>query len=131
MLSLIEKLNQKIFIPLSVGGGITNLEDATAILQAGAEKISLGTAAIKHPSLISKIAQRFGSQAVIISLDIKQVTPHSKVPSGFEIYIYGGRTRTNLDALIQAQKFEKLGAGDILLNSIDLDGMRSGFNTRA
>lgn len=128
LINLIQKLNQSIFIPLSVGGGIRSLTDAQTILHAGAEKVSLGTAAVRNPELISKIVEQYGSQAVIVSLDIKKVSPSLKIPSGYEVYIYGGRTPTALDGIQFAQNMEALGAGELLLNSIDNDGMKHGFN---
>jgi cyclase len=116
-----------IFIPFSVGGGIRSLADMRAVLLAGAEKVSVNTAAILHPQLISEGARDFGSQCIVLGMDVKKVAPTEALPSGYEMVIHGGRTPMGLDALWWAQEGERLGAGEICLNSIDADGTQQGY----
>ena len=125
-LDVVERVAKEIFIPFCVGGGISSVEDMRAVLLAGAEKISLNSAAVKTPELISKGARAFGSQAVVVGMDVKKVEKNPAQPSGYEIVIHGGRTPTGLDALAWAERCESLGAGEFCINSIDADGTREG-----
>jgi cyclase len=110
-----------------VGGGIRNLDDMRAVLLAGAEKVSVNTAAVLEPALITAGALAFGSQCIVLGMDVKRVTPSAKIPSGYEMVIHGGRTPMGLDALWWAQEAVRLGAGEICLNSIDADGTQAGY----
>lgn len=122
IIGLIRKVAEEVFIPLSVGGGIDSVEVITELLNAGAEKVSIGTAAVKDPELVRKASLKFGSQAVVVSLDVK------KIGESWNVYVKGGRVDTGLDALTFAKKMEEYGAGEILLNSIDKDGTKSGYD---
>lgn len=126
-LDVVEKVASEIFIPFSVGGGIATVQDMRAVLLAGAEKISVNSAAVKTPELIAQGAEAFGSQAIVVGMDVKKVTPSPSIPSGYEIIVQGGRVPTGLDALAWAQRCEALGAGEICLNSIDADGTKDGY----
>jgi cyclase len=127
MIETVRKVAERIFIPFSVGGGIRTVEDMRLVLLAGAEKVSINSSAIRDPGLIAKGAAAFGSQAVVLGMDVKKVSPSQKIPSGYEMVIDGGRTFTGLDALAWAKEGERLGAGEICLNSIDADGTRKGY----
>jgi cyclase len=118
---------EEIFIPFSVGGGIRTLEDMRRVLLAGAEKVSVNTAAVQNPRIIADGAQAFGSQCIVLGMDVKKVASSEKIPSGYEMVIHGGRTYTGMDALAWAKKAEGLGAGEICLNSIDADGSQQGY----
>lgn len=126
-LDVVADVAAKIFIPFSVGGGIASVEDMRAALLAGAEKVSINSAAVKNPDLIAQGSAAFGSQAIVLGMDVLQVAADKKIPSGYEVVIHGGRKRTGLDALQWAQKAQQLGAGEICLNSIDADGMQNGY----
>jgi len=121
-ISLVEKIGKEIFVPFTVGGGIRTVEDIRKILNAGADKASINTAAIKNPGLIKKAAKQFGSQCIVIAIDAKQKG------SNWEVYIGGGRKPTGVDVLQWAKQVEKLGAGEILLTSIDRDGTKEGYD---
>jgi cyclase len=127
MIEVVRRVAEEIFIPFSVGGGITCLEDMRQVLLAGAEKVSINSAAIKKPSLIQEGAQAFGGQCIVLGMDVKKVPAHSAVPSGYEMVIHGGRTFTGIDALWWAREAQRLGAGEICLNSIDADGTKNGY----
>lgn len=127
-LDVVNRVAQVIFIPFAVGGGLSSLHDMRAVLQAGAEKISLNSAAVKNPDLISQGALAFGSQAIVIGMDVLRVPVSETIPSGFEIIIHGGRKPTGLDAVNWAKKCQELGAGEICLNSIDADGTCAGYD---
>jgi cyclase len=127
MIKVVRRVAEEIFIPFSVGGGIASLEDMHQVLWAGAEKVSINSAAIKSPSLISEGARAFGSQCIVLGMDVKKVALRPGIPSGYEMVIHGGRTYTGIDALWWAQEAERLGAGEICLNSIDADGTRKGY----
>ena len=127
MIETVRKVAERIFIPFSVGGGIRTVEDMRLVLLAGAEKVSINSSAIRDPGLIAKGAAAFGSQAVVLGMDVKKVSPSQKTPSGYEMVIDGGRTFTGLDALAWAKEGERLGAGEICLNSIDADGTQKGY----
>ncbi len=130
MIDVVRRVAETIFIPFSVGGGIRNVEDMRAVLLAGAEKISVNSAAVRDPSLISKGAEAFGSQCIVLGMDVKHVGPRPGIPSGYEIVINGGRTDMGMDALEWAREAERLGAGEICLNAIDADGTRDGYELR-
>ena len=130
MIETVRKVAERIFIPFSVGGGIRTVEDMRRVLLAGAEKVSINSAAIRDPDLIAKGAAAFGSQAIVLGMDVKRVSPSQTVPSGYEMVIDGGRTFTGLDALAWAKEGERLGAGEICLNSIDADGTQKGYELR-
>ena len=127
MLDVVDRVAATIFIPFSVGGGIRTLQDMRDVLLAGAEKVSVNSAAVANPDIIRQGAEAFGSQCVVLGMDVKKVTPSPKTPSGYEIVINGGRTYMGIDALWWAQEAERLGAGEICLNSIDADGTRVGY----
>lgn len=127
MLDVVKRTAEKVFIPFTVGGGINDVETMRTILAAGADKVSINTAAIKDPTLISKGAEKFGSQCMVIAIDAKLKTQKSKLKR-WEIYTHGGRTPTGIDAVEWAIKAEKLGAGEILLTSMDCDGTQNGYD---
>ena len=122
MLDLVEKVAKEIFIPLTVGGGISSIEDIRSLLNAGADKVSINTAAVKNPDLISQSAKIFGSQCIIIAIDTK------KFGDIWKVFAEGGRKETGLDAIEWAKKAESLGAGEILLTSMDKDGTKQGYD---
>lgn len=127
MIEVVQKVAEEIFIPFSVGGGIASLEDMRQVLLAGAEKVSINSAAIKNPSLIQEGALSFGGQCIVLGMDVKKVSLSQAIPSGYEMVIHGGRTFTGIDALWWAREAERLGAGEICLNSIDADGTQTGY----
>jgi cyclase len=127
MIDVVRRVAEKIFIPFSVGGGIRTLEDMRQVLLAGAEKVSVNTAAVRNPKIIAEGASAFGSQCIVLGMDVKKVDLSETIPSGYEIVIHGGRTRTGMDALSWAREAETLGAGEICLNSIDADGTQKGY----
>jgi cyclase len=127
MIETVRRVAEKIFIPFSVGGGIRTVEDMRRVLLAGAEKVSVNSAAIRDPSLITRGAEAFGSQAIVLGMDVKKVSPSHKIPTGYEMVIDGGRTPTGQDALDWALEGERRGAGEICLNSIDADGTKGGY----
>ncbi len=129
-LDVVERVAASIFIPFSVGGGIRNVKDMRAVLLAGAEKISVNSAAVLNPSIISEGAEAFGSQAVVVGMDVLGVPVSEATPSGYEIVIHGGRKRMGLDALQWARTCERLGAGELCVNSIDADGTQDGYELR-
>ncbi|AVF49682.1 imidazole glycerol phosphate synthase subunit HisF [Elizabethkingia anophelis] len=118
---LVERIAQEINIPFTVGGGINSVEDAATIIKAGADKISINSSAVKNPQLISDLAARFGSQCVVVAIDTKSMNGTEKV------FVSGGKTETKLETLIWAKEAEKLGAGEILLTSMNADGTKNGF----
>jgi len=120
---MVERTAAKVFVPLTVGGGIRSIEDFQRLLRAGADKISVNSAAVKDPTLISRAAERFGSQCVVLAIDAR------RRPEGwYEVVTAGGRTPTGLDAVAWAQRGQELGAGEILLTSMDADGTKAGFD---
>jgi len=127
MIDVVRRVAETIFIPFSVGGGIRNLEDMRNVLLAGAEKVSVNSAAVKNPDIISHGAKAFGNQCIVLGMDVKKVEKSDKIPSGYEIVINGGRTYMGLDALQWAVKAQELVAGEICLNSIDADGTQNGY----
>ncbi|MDR1685710.1 MAG: imidazole glycerol phosphate synthase subunit HisF [Desulfovibrio sp.] len=126
-LDVVERVAENIFIPFSVGGGLSSVADMRAVLLAGAEKISVNSAAVRNPGLISEGAEAFGSQAIVVGMDVKQVPKRREVPSGYEIVIQGGRRFMGIDAVEWAARCEALGAGELCVNSIDADGTREGY----
>jgi cyclase len=127
MIDVVRRTAAAIFIPFSVGGGIRTLTDMRDVLLAGAEKVSVNTAAVLHPDLIAAGARAFGSQCIVLGMDVKKVAVTPQIPSGYEIVIHGGRTPMGLDALWWAKEAVRLGAGEICLNSIDADGTQNGY----
>lgn len=130
MLDVVERVAAEVFIPFSVGGGIRSVEDATKLRLAGAEKINVNSAAVKDPDLIRRCSDAIGAQSVVLSMDVKQTEPSRDIPSGYEIVINGGRTATGIDAIAWAKKGEAFGAGELVVNSIDADGTREGYELR-
>ncbi|MDA8125353.1 MAG: imidazole glycerol phosphate synthase subunit HisF [Deltaproteobacteria bacterium] len=127
MIDVVRRVAETIFIPFSVGGGIGSVEDMRSVILAGAEKVSVNSAAVKNPAIIAEGAKAFGSQCVVLGMDVKKVAVTEWIPSGYEIVINGGRTATGIDALWWACEAERLGAGEICLNSIDADGTQDGY----
>ena len=127
MLDVVEHVANQVFIPLSVGGGIRSVGDATDLRLAGAEKINVNSAAVLRPELISECANAIGSQNVVLSMDILRVPQSQQIPSGYEIVINGGRKHMGIDALAWAIQGEALGAGELVVNSIDADGTKQGY----
>ena len=127
MIDVVRRVAETIFIPFSVGGGIRTVDDMRTVLLAGAEKISVNSAAVRNPDIISQGAKSFGNQCVVLGMDVKRVGKSRKIPSGYEIVINGGRTFMGIDALQWAIEAQRLGAGEICLNSIDADGTKDGY----
>jgi cyclase len=123
IVSIIERVADEVFIPLTVGGGVRKVEDVRRLLNAGADKVSINTSAVQTPELVAEAAGRFGSQAIVVAIDAKSVGPGK-----WEVYTHGGRNRTGLDAVEWACRMAELGAGELLLTSMDRDGTRSGFD---
>jgi cyclase len=130
MIDVVERVAAQIFIPFSVGGGIRSVEDATKLRLAGAEKVNVNSAAVRDPELIRRCADAIGSQSVVLSMDVRSVEPSERTPSGYEIVVDGGRTPVGLDALTWAKRGEELGAGELVVNSIDADGTREGYEVK-
>lgn len=130
MLDVVSRVAAQVFIPFSVGGGLRSVEDCSQVLLAGAEKVNVNTAAVQNPQLIAEAARAFGSQCVVLSMDVRGVPPRPGIPSGYEIVIRGGRTPMGIDALEWARRGEQLGAGEIVLNSIDADGTKEGYEIK-
>ncbi|MGH3210778.1 MAG: imidazole glycerol phosphate synthase subunit HisF, partial [Trebonia sp.] len=134
MYDVVRRTAEQVFIPLTVGGGVRSTADVDALLRAGADKVSLNTAAIARPELLAEAARQFGSQCMVLSVDarrVKQATGQpttGPTPSGFEVTTHGGRTGTGIDAVEWARRATDLGAGEILLNSMDADGTEAGFD---
>lgn len=124
LIDVVERTAENVFVPLTVGGGIRDLEDIRSILKAGADKISINTAAVKNPALVREAADRFGSQCIVVAIDAKSRN------LSWEVYIHGGRTPTGLDALDWAKKMEDFGAGEFMLTSMDHDGTKEGYDLR-
>ena len=123
MIDMVRKVAEKVFIPFTVGGGIRTVDDFRKLLREGADKISVNSAAIDRPELIHEAAQKFGSQCVVVAIDAKR-----RQDGGWNIYKHGGRLDTGIDALTWAKKVEELGAGEILLTSMDCDGTKAGYD---
>jgi imidazole glycerol-phosphate synthase subunit HisF len=127
MIDVVSKVAAQVFIPFSVGGGLRTVEDCARVRLAGAEKINVNTAAVANPQLIADAAAALGAQAVVLSMDVLRSGVSPATPSGYEIVTHGGRTRTGIDALLWAKKGERLGAGELVVNSIDADGTKAGY----
>ncbi len=126
---VVRRTAEQVFIPLTVGGGVRTVDDVDALLRAGADKVGVNTAAIARPELLREIAERFGRQVLVLSADARRVPPgEAPTPSGFEVTTHGGRRSTGIDAVEWAARAADLGAGEILLNSMDADGTRRGFD---
>ncbi|OGX24229.1 MAG: imidazole glycerol phosphate synthase subunit HisF [Omnitrophica WOR_2 bacterium RIFCSPHIGHO2_02_FULL_45_21] len=131
ILDVVRRTAQNVFMPLTVGGGVRDLSDIRALLNAGADKVSINTAALKNPALIKKASDKFGSQCIVAAIDAKKAAgrrPQAAGKTFWEVYINGGRTPTGLDAVKWARQVEKLGAGEILLTSMDYDGTKCGYD---
>ena len=126
LLDVVERTARRAFIPLTVGGGVRTVDEMRDVLRAGADKVSLNTAAVAHPDLVTACARRFGSQAVVVAIDALEA-PDGE---GWEVVVKGGRERTGLDAVVWASRAAELGAGELLVTSIDRDGTQSGYDTR-
>src|SRR3989338_833744 len=122
VVELARRTAEVLFIPFTIGGGIRTIEDMRAVLKAGCDKVSINTAAVERPALIQEGARRFGSQCIVVAMDAKRLGLH------WQVYTHGGRTPTGLDAVAWARKVERLGAGEILLTSMDCDGTRDGYD---
>lgn len=127
ILHIIEAVAAQVFIPLTVGGGVRKVEDVRRLLSAGADKVSINTSAVQNPQLVADAAGRFGSQCMVVAIDAKQVPSSGESPR-WEVFTHGGRNATGLDAVEWARKMETLGAGEILLTSMDRDGTKNGFD---
>ena len=127
---LVRRTAEQVFIPLTVGGGVRGTQDVDRLLRAGADKVSLNTAAVARPELLAEAAQRFGSQCVVLSVDARRApgAPAEGLPSGFEVTTHGGTRGTGIDAVAWAARAVGLGVGEILLNSMDADGTKAGFD---
>lgn len=130
LLDVVKRTAEKVFMPLTVGGGVTSLEDIRQLLHAGADKVSINTAAVRDPDFVSAAANRFGSQCIVVAIDARQVDPaaSSQRKPHWEIYTHGGRNPTGIDAVEWALEMEHRGAGEILLTSMDQDGTHSGYD---
>src|ERR1700723_84262 len=132
MYDLVRRTAEQVFIPLTVGGGVRSVGDVDRLLRAGADKVSLNTAAIGRPELLAEAAERFGSQCVVLSVDARRVSPGGRPPgeqpARFEVTTHGGRQGTGIDAVAWAARGAELGVGEILLNSMDADGTKAGFD---
>ena len=127
ILEMINRVAKKCFMPLTIGGGISSVKDIRNLLNAGADKISINSSAIKNPNLIRKAANNFGSQCIVVAIDAK-ATIEREMPSGYQVFSYGGTKATGLDAVEWAKQVAKMGAGEVLLTSMDNDGTKKGFN---
>jgi cyclase len=126
---VVRRTAEEVFIPLTVGGGVRTVDDVDRLLRAGADKVGVNTAAIVRPELISEVAERFGAQVLVLSADVRRRRDESGSPTGgFEVTTHGGRTGTGIDAVAWAARAAELGAGEILLNSMDADGTKQGFD---
>ncbi|KQZ69933.1 imidazole glycerol phosphate synthase subunit HisF [Nocardioides sp. Root151] len=124
-MEIVSRTAEEVFIPLTVGGGVSSVEDVDRLLRAGADKVAMNTAAINRPELIAEVADRFGNQVLVLSVDARRAP---KTDSGFEVTTHGGRTSAGLDAIEWAARAADLGAGEILLNAMDADGTQDGFD---
>lgn len=122
---MVQRAAEQVFVPLTVGGGVRSVDDVAQLLAVGADKVGINSAAIARPAVLNEISDRFGNQVIVLSLD---VTRSSKTPSGFVVTTHGGRTLTDIDAVAWAQEASERGAGELLVNSIDADGTKAGFD---
>ncbi len=125
---VVSRTAEEVFVPLTVGGGVRSADDVDRLLRAGADKVGVNTAAIARPELVAEIAERFGSQVLVLSVDARRVADGPATPSGYEVTTHGGRRGTGIDAVEWARRAVDLGAGEVLLNSMDADGTTSGFD---
>lgn len=131
MIDVVKRTADQVFIPLTVGGGIRTVDDVDTMLRAGADKVSVNTAAIARPEVLAEMSRRFGSQCIVLSVDARTVPDGSEpTPSGWEVTTHGGRKGTGIDAVEWARRGQDLGVGEILLNSMDADGTKQGFDLR-
>jgi imidazole glycerol-phosphate synthase subunit HisF len=131
IVDVVRRTAEQVFIPFTIGGGIRSVDDARRLLRAGADKVSVNTAAVERPELVAEIAAEFGSQCCVVAIDARrcrEIDPFPAAPSGFRVYTHGGRRPIDLDAIEWARTVEGLGAGEILLTSMDRDGTRDGFD---
>ena len=128
MISVVQAVAEQVFIPFTVGGGIRTLQNIKYMLRAGADKVSINTAALKNPQLIADAAEAFGSQCIVVAIDAKQTDDGKKTGSGWHVFTHGGRVDTGIDAITWAKKVVYLGAGEILLTSMDADGTKCGYD---
>ncbi|KAB5608784.1 imidazole glycerol phosphate synthase subunit HisF [Bifidobacterium jacchi] len=128
MVNVVSRTAEQVFIPMTVGGGVRTPEDVDSLLRCGADKVGVNTAAINDPTLISRVAERFGNQVLVLSVDARRERGERHTQSGFEVTTMGGRKSTGIDAIWWARRAAELGAGEILLNSMDADGTREGFD---
>jgi len=126
--NMVRRVADTVFIPFTVGGGIRSAEDIRDILRAGADKVSLNTAAVRNPELITSGAERFGVQCIVVAIDAKRRAQATETPPSWQVFVHGGRTPTGLDVLEWAEKAQRLGAGEILLTSMDRDGTKDGYD---
>ena len=124
----VEKIAAEVFIPLTVGGGIRELADIRAMLNAGADKVSINSAAVHNPEFVREASEKFGAQCIVVAIDARKVSREGEEPAAWEIYTHGGRKPTGIDAVAWAKKMAKFGAGEILLTSMDCDGTKNGFD---
>jgi len=129
-MEVVSRTAEQVFVPLTVGGGVRSVADVSRLLKAGADKVGVNTAAIARPELISEIAERFGRQVLVLSVDARRTTGETTTPSGYEVTTHGGRRGTGIDAVEWAVRGAELGAGEILLNSMDADGTTDGFDLK-
>jgi len=135
ILEVVRRTAETVFMPLTVGGGVREIQDIRDLLNAGADKVSINTAAVNRPEFVKEAAERFGSQCTVVAIDAKRKTPDSRLQTldaeqSWEVYIHGGRTSTGLDAVEWARRMEAYGAGEILLTSMDRDGTREGYDIK-
>ena len=128
MIDVVSRTAEQVFIPMTVGGGVRSPEDVDSLLRCGADKVGVNTAAINDPTLISRVAERFGNQVLVLSVDARREKGEQHTRSGFEVTTMGGRKSTGIDAIWWVKRAEELGAGEILLNSMDADGTQQGFD---
>lgn len=129
ILHVIEQVAAEVFIPLTVGGGVRTVEDVRRLLNAGADKVSINTSAVLNPQLVADASARYGSQCIVVAIDAKQAQgANDSLSSGWEVYTHGGRKATGIDAIAWARKMTALGAGELLVTSMDRDGTKQGFN---
>jgi cyclase len=123
---IVARTADQVFMPLTVGGGVRTVEDVRRLLLSGADKVSINTAAVDEPELVTRAADRFGAQAIVVAIDARKTRPGGE--SGWEVYVHGGRTATGLDAVGWAARVQKAGAGELLVTSMDRDGTRQGYD---
>lgn len=126
MLDVVRRVSEEIFMPFTVGGGIRTIDDVTRLIQAGAEKVSINSAAVRDPDLVTQVAQKFGRCATVVNIDPRRVTKDGRVV--WEVHVNGGRVPTGLEAVAWARRVEELGAGEIVLTSMDADGTKAGYD---